>query len=60
MAIRVRTRAVAARVKTLAIGFSLAKPEVDPEPHIAMRNHAGKEVSTVPVYSTPSEEYPAK
>jgi hypothetical protein len=48
------------KAKTLAIGVSLDKPDVDPERHIAIRNDAGKEVSTVPVYSTPSEEYPAK
>jgi len=48
------------KAKTLAIGVSLDKPEVDPTRHIAIRNDAGKEVSTVPVYSTPSEEHPAK
>jgi hypothetical protein len=43
----------------LAIGVSLDKPEVDPTRHITIRDNMGKQVSTVPVYSTPSEEYPA-
>jgi hypothetical protein len=43
----------------LAIGVSLDKPEVDPTRHIAIRNDAGQKVSSVLVYSTPSEEHPA-
>jgi len=42
------------RAKVIAIGVSLDKPEVDPERHIAIRNDAGQQVSTVPVYSKPS------
>ena len=48
------------KAKVIAIGVSLDKPEVDPERHIAIRNDAGEEVSTVPVYSKPSAQHPAK
>jgi hypothetical protein len=44
---------------TLAIGVSLDKPAVDPTRHIAIRNDVGQPVSSVPIYSTPSEEHPA-
>ena len=37
-----------------AIGVSLDKPAVDPKRHIAVINHAGQEISKVPVYSKPS------
>jgi uncharacterized protein DUF6894 len=36
------------RARTLAIGVSLDRPEVDPARHIAIRNNAGQEISTVP------------
>jgi hypothetical protein len=48
------------RAMILAIGVSLDKPEVDPTRRIAIRNNAGKQISTVPVYSKPSKEHPAK
>jgi hypothetical protein len=48
------------RAGRLAIGVSLDKPAVAPTRHVAVRNDAGKQISTVPVYSTPSEEHPAK
>jgi hypothetical protein len=48
------------KASLLAVGVSLDKPQVDPKRHIAIRNDAGQQVSTVPVYSTPSEEHPAK
>jgi hypothetical protein len=48
------------RATVLAIGVSLDKPEDDPERRIAVMNDAGCEIGTVPVYSRPSEEHPAK
>jgi hypothetical protein len=48
------------KATVLAIGVSLDKPEDDPERRIAIINDAGSEIGTVPVYSTPSEEHPAK
>jgi hypothetical protein len=47
------------KARTLAVGVSFDKPEVDPTRHIAVRDAMGKQVCTVPVYSTPSEEHPA-
>jgi hypothetical protein len=44
----------------LAIGVSLDKPEDDPERRIAIINDTGSEIGTVPVYSKPSYENPAK
>jgi hypothetical protein len=43
-----------------AIGILLDKLEVDPTRRIAVRHNMGKQASTVPVYSTPSEEHPAE
>jgi hypothetical protein len=48
------------RAKTLAIGISLDKPLVDPGRRVSLRNDAGEEISSVPVYSTPSYENPAE
>jgi hypothetical protein len=48
------------RAMVIAIKVSLDRPEVDPERRIAVRNDAGEEISNVPVYSTPSEEHPAR
>jgi hypothetical protein len=48
------------KARILAIGVSFDKPEVDPTRHITIRDNMGKQVSTVPVYSTPSEEHPAR
>jgi hypothetical protein len=45
---------------TLAIGVSLDKPEDDPGRRIAIINDKGLEIGTVPVYSKPSYENPAK
>jgi hypothetical protein len=47
------------RASVLAIGVSLDKPEDDPERRIAIINHNGREVGTVPVYSKPTYENPA-
>ena len=44
----------------LAIGVSLDKPEDDPDRRVAIINDAGHEIGTVPVYSRPSYENPAK
>ena len=49
-----------ARAEVIAIGVSLDKPAVDPEPHIAVMNDAGQEISKVPVYSIPSAQHPAE
>jgi hypothetical protein len=53
---------IAALIKgsVLAIGVSLDKPEDDPERRIAILNDQGREIGTVPVYSKPSYENPAK
>jgi hypothetical protein len=44
----------------LAIGVSLDKPEDNLERRIAIINDAGREIGTVPVYSKPSYENPAR
>jgi len=48
------------RARTLAIGVSLDKPLIDPERRITVRNEAGREISSEPVYSRPSVEHPAR
>jgi hypothetical protein len=48
------------RATVLAVGVSLDKPEDDPEHCVAIIDDAGHEISTVPVYSKPSYENPAK
>jgi hypothetical protein len=48
------------RAMVLAIGVSLDKPEDDPDRRVAIINDAGHEIGTVPVYSRPSYENPAK
>jgi hypothetical protein len=48
------------RATVLAIGISLDKPEDDPERRIAIIDDQGHEVGTVPVYSKPTFEHPAK
>jgi hypothetical protein len=48
------------RSAVLAVGVSLDKPEDDPERRIAIINDQGREIGTVPVYSKPSYENPAK
>jgi hypothetical protein len=42
------------RGSLLAIGVSLDRPEDDPGRRIAVINDEGREIGTVPVYSTPS------
>jgi hypothetical protein len=44
----------------LAVGVSLDKPKDDPEHRVAIINDQGREIGTVPVYSKPSYENPAK
>jgi hypothetical protein len=48
------------RGSVLAIGVSLDRPEDDPERRIAIIHDQGREIGTVPVYSKPSFEHPAK
>jgi hypothetical protein len=48
------------RATVLAICVSIDKPEDDPKRRIAVINHRGHEIGTVPVYSKPSFEHPAK
>jgi hypothetical protein len=48
------------RAAVLAIGVSLDKPKDDPERRIAIINDQGREIGSVPVYSKPSLEYPAR
>jgi hypothetical protein len=48
------------RAAVLAIGVSLDKPEDDPERRIAIINDQGREIGSVPVYSKPSYENPAR
>ncbi|MBR1156875.1 DUF6894 family protein [Bradyrhizobium sp. JYMT SZCCT0428] len=48
------------RASVLAIGVSLDNPEDDPQRRIAIINDAGREIGTVPVYSKPSYQNPAK
>jgi hypothetical protein len=47
------------RGAVLAVGVSLDKPEDNPERRIAIINDAGREIGSVPVYSTPTYENPA-
>jgi hypothetical protein len=46
--------AAIAKAKVIAIGVSLDKPAVDPEPHIAVLNESREEIFKTPVYSKPS------
>ena len=48
------------RATVLAVGISLDKPEDDPERRVAIIDDAGREIGTVPVYSKPSFENPAR
>ncbi len=48
------------RATVLAIGVSLDKPEDDPDRRVAIIDDEGHEIGTVPVYSKPSYENPAK
>ncbi len=48
------------RAAVLAIGVSLDTPEDDPERRIAIINDQGREIGSVPVYSKPSPEHPAR
>ena len=48
------------RATVLAIGVSFDTPEDDPDRRIAIINDEGHEIGTVPVYSRPTEEHPAK
>jgi hypothetical protein len=48
------------KAAVLAIGVSLDKPEDDPTRRVAIINDQGCEIGTVPVYSRPSYEHPAK
>src|SRR5665213_4283385 len=48
------------RATVLAIGTSLDKPADDPERRIAVINDQGHKIGSVPVYSKPSLENPAK
>ena len=45
------------RATTLAVAISLDRPMVDPERRVSIRNGAGQEISTVPVYSKPPIEH---
>ncbi len=42
------------RANVMAVGVSLDKPTVDPTQRIAIRDDAGREIDSVPVYSKPS------
>jgi hypothetical protein len=44
------------KAKVLAIGVSLDKPAVDPTRRISVRDADRVEISTVPVYSKPTEQ----
>jgi len=44
------------KAKVLAIGVSLDKPAVDPTRRISVLNADRIEISTVPVYSRPTEQ----
>ena len=44
------------KAKVLAIGVSLDKPAVDPTRRISVLNADRIEISTVPVYSKPTEQ----
>jgi len=48
------------RAAVLAVGVSLDTPKDDPERRVAIINDQGCEIGTVPVYSEPSLEHPAK
>jgi hypothetical protein len=48
------------RATVLAVGVSLDTPEDDPERHVAIINDQGREIGTVPSYSTLSYKNPAK
>jgi hypothetical protein len=48
------------RATVLAVGISLDKPADDPERRVAVVNDEGREIGTVPVYSKPSYENPAR
>jgi hypothetical protein len=48
------------RAAVLAIGVSLDTPKDDPERRVAIMNDQGSEIGTVPVYSKPSYENPAR
>ena len=48
------------RATVLAIGVSLDAPKDDPERRVAIVNDQGHEIGTVPVYSKPSLEHPAR
>jgi hypothetical protein len=48
------------RATVLAIGISIDRPEDDPERRVAIINNQGHEIGTVPVYSKPTFEHPAK
>jgi len=48
------------RAAVLAVAVSLDKPKDDPERRIAIINEEGREIGTMPVYSKPSYENPAK
>jgi hypothetical protein len=48
------------KARVIAIGVSFDRPAVDPERHIVVTDHAGQEISRVPVYSVPSAEHPAR
>jgi hypothetical protein len=44
------------KARVLAIGVSLDKPAVDPTRRISVLNADRNEISTVPVYSKPTEQ----
>jgi hypothetical protein len=44
------------KAKVLAVGVSLDKPAVDPTRRISVLNADRAEISTVPVYSKPTEQ----
>lgn len=48
------------KAMVLAVGVSLDKPEDDPERRIAIINDQGREIGTVPVYSTPFIQKPSQ
>jgi hypothetical protein len=48
------------RAAVLAAGVSVDKPKDDPTRRVAIINDQGREIGTVPVYSKPSFEHPAK
>jgi hypothetical protein len=48
------------RASVLAIAVSIDKPEDDLDRRVDVTNDQGREIGTVPVYSRPSFEHPAK